>query len=80
MIFASSGCTALVLDPFILASDMEYKNISYYVYIYIYTDMLIIIVSINEYISECMYIYTYKYIYIISICIYPHLMRFNDGY
>ena len=40
--------------------------------------MLIIIVSINEYISECMYIYIN--IYIISICIYPHLMRFNDGY
>ena len=58
MIFASSGCTALVLDPFILASDMEYK-IYHIMYIYIYTDMLIIIVSINEYISECMYIYKY---------------------
>ena len=64
MIFAISGCTALVLDPFILASDMEYKI---YHIMYIYTDMLIIIVSINEYISECMYIYKYiynKYMYI----------------
>lgn len=63
MIFASSGCTALVLDPFILVSDMEYK-IYHIMYIYIH-DMLIINVSINEYISECICIYIYnKYMYI----------------